>query len=55
MTFRVAHWDILHDSLVFLACKGKIFFKVLIASFMYLHLSMQEEDTLEHTNAKCHI
>jgi hypothetical protein len=26
-----------------------------MASVMCLHLSMQEEDILEHTNAKCHV
>ena len=26
-----------------------------MASVMCLHFSMQEEDILEHTNAKCHL
>ena len=26
-----------------------------MASGMHLHFSMQEEDILEHTNAKCHL
>jgi hypothetical protein len=32
----------------------KIFLSILIATSMCLHFSMQEEDTLEHTNVKCH-
>ena len=44
MTFRVAHWDMLDDSLA-----GKIFLSVLTASVMCLHFSMQGEDILEHT------
>ena len=28
---------------------------ILIASAMYSHFSLQNEDILEHTNAKCHL
>ena len=38
---------------VCLVCKGKIFLSLLMASAMGLHFSIQEEDTFEHTNAKC--
>ena len=53
MTFRVAHWDTLDDSLAF--CKGKIFLSVLMASVMCLCFRMQHDDILEHTNGKCHL
>jgi hypothetical protein len=36
-------------------CKGKIILSILMTSVMCLHLSMQEEDILEHTNGKCHL
>ena len=55
MIFRVAHRDILDDKSCDLVCKGKKFPSVLMASVMYLHFSMQEEDIMEHTNAKCHL
>ena len=36
-------------------CKGSIILSILMASVMHLHLSMQEEDILEHTNGKCQL
>ena len=35
--------------------QGKILLSILMASVMYLHPSMQEEDVLEHTNVKWHL
>jgi hypothetical protein len=35
-------------------CKGKIKLSILMASVMFLHFGMQEEDTLEHNDTKCH-
>jgi UDP-N-acetylmuramyl tripeptide synthase len=32
-----------------------IVYNVLMESVMCLHLSLQEEDILEHTNGKCHL
>ena len=29
--------------------------RILMAIVMFLHFSVQEEDVLEHTNAKCHL
>jgi hypothetical protein len=42
--------------LVFYYARGKILLSILMVSVMCLHLSMQEEDVLdhEHTNAKCY-
>ena len=32
-----------------------MFLSLLMASGMFLHFSMQEEDVLEHTNGMCHL
>ena len=55
MTFRVAHWDTFKWWFCVLVCKGKTFLSVRMASTMYLHFSMHEEDILEHINGKCHL
>ena len=34
---------------------AKILLSILMVSVMCLHFIMQEEDILEHTNAKCHV
>ena len=34
-----------------LVCKGKLLLSILMASLMCLNFSMQEEESLEHTNA----
>jgi hypothetical protein len=52
MTFRVANWNTLDDSLAFLVCKGKIF---LSAQVPCLHFNMQEEDILEHSNRQVNL
>jgi hypothetical protein len=51
MTFSVAHWDTLDDSLR-LICKGKFSLSVRMESVMCLHFSMQEEDILACTHPK---
>ena len=35
--------------------QGEDIFERTMASVMCLHLSMHEEDILEHTNGKCHL
>ena len=45
MIVSIAHWDI---------CNMKILLSILMAIVMYLHFSMQEENIIEHTNAKYH-
>jgi hypothetical protein len=55
MKFRVAHWDILDDKSCNLVSKGKKKFSALMVILMYLYFSMQEEDIMKHTNAKCHL
>ena len=55
MTLRVTNWEILEDSLAFQYARGKIFLSVLLASVMFLHINMQEQDILEHTNGNCHL
>ena len=40
---------VLHSSM-----QAKIILSMLVANVMCLHFHMQEEDTLKHTNAKCH-
>ena len=55
MTFKVAHWDALDDSLTFSmqgtdnceCTNGKC--------HVFYIFSIQEEDILEHTNGKCHL
>ena len=46
---------ILEIEFVYFSMQGKILLNVLMASVMCLYLSMQEEDNLEHTNAKRHL
>ena len=36
-------------------CKEKIIWNILMTCVMCLHLSVQEEEVLEHTNAKCQL
>ena len=55
MTFIVAHWNTLHDNLVFWFARGRLFFSALMVGVMCLLIDMQEEDILEHTNVKCHL
>ena len=38
-----------------LVCKGKILLSILMTHVMCLHKSMQEEDIIDRTNAKCHL
>ena len=58
ITISVAYcysWD---DSFtVGLVCKGGggILSSILMASVTYLHFHMQEEDSLQNINAKCHL
>ena len=35
--------------------QGEISLSIPVASVMCLHFNMQEEDILEHANAKCHL
>jgi hypothetical protein len=35
--------------------KDILILSLMMASVMCLHFSMQEEDTLEHINGKCHL
>ena len=36
-------------------CKGKVLLSIQLAKVVCLHINMQEEDILEHTNVKCHM
>ena len=42
-------------TILLFSMQGKIFFSILLGSVMSLHLSMQEEDILEHIHGKCHV
>ena len=55
MTINVTHWDTSNDSFAFWYARGKILLSTIMAGFMCLHFSMQEEDVLEHSNANCHV
>ena len=54
MTCRVAHWDMLDDSLVYgISIQGEDLFKC--TKCHVVTFSMQEEVILGHTNGKCHL
>jgi len=55
MTFLVARWDSLDDSLAFYLCKGKNISEHANGKCYNLHFNMQEEDIFEHHNGKCHL
>jgi hypothetical protein len=56
MVCSLAHWGTWDDSLVFWYIGGgDILSTKLMASVMYLHFNIQEEDILKHINAKCHL
>ena len=40
---------------LYISMQGKMILSILLASVMYLHFSVQEEDIIEHTNAKCRL
>ena len=46
-------WEVSY--LYSLSHKREIFLRIPTTSVMCLHLSIQEEDIIEHTNAKCHM
>ena len=52
---NVLNGTIVYFMIFNVVCKGKIFLSILMPSVTCFHFSVQEEDKLWHSYAKCHL